>query len=70
MKIIYTTHAKKRMIERDIKESLVKEGVELPDYNITTGIIVESNRQIDDRILRVIWTNKDSFIKVISVMWK
>jgi hypothetical protein len=70
MKFIYTKHAEKRMFERDIKSLWVEDCIEIPDYNLTKGDIVESYKKVEFKILKVVWVRKDSFIKVISVMWR
>ena len=70
MKIIYTNHTKKRMKERGIKSSWVEECIEIPDYSVSKGKIIESNKKIKSEVLKVVWERKDSFIKVISVMWR
>ena len=70
LKIIYTKHTKKRMIERSIKSSWIEDCIELPDYNIARERIVESYKKINSEVLKVVWIRMDSFIKVISVMWK
>ncbi len=58
------------MVERGIKSSWIEEGIEMPEYTVTRGIIVESYRKVLSQVLKVVWIQKDSFIKVISVMWK
>ena len=70
MKIIYTSHTKKRMRERSIESSWIENCIEMPDYSVTKGEIIESHKKIKSEILKVVWTKKDNFIKVISVMWR
>ena len=70
MKIIYTKHAEKRMQEREIKRSWIESCIELPDYRVTREKIIESNKKIDNQVMKVVWIRKDSFIKVVSVMWR
>ncbi len=70
MKIFYTEHTKKRMRERGIKDSWIEDCIEMPDYNVTKGDIIESHKKIKSEVLKIVWTRKDSFIKVISVMWR
>lgn len=70
MKIIYTEHAEKRILERGIKKSWIEECIEIPDYNVSKGKVVESNKKINFQVLKVVWERKDKFIKVISVMWR
>ena len=58
------------MRERGIKDSYVLECVEIPDYCVNSRGIFESHRKIEGKLLRVVWTRQDKFIKVISVMWR
>ncbi len=70
MKIYYSKHAEKRMKERGIKNADVVSCIEMPHYAINKKNIVESHKKIFDKTIKVVWTRKDNFIKVISVMWK
>ena len=70
MKVIYTKHTKKRMQERAINSSWIEDCIEMPDYNVKRGDFIESYKKIKSEVLKVVWIRKDSFIKVISVMWK
>lgn len=70
MKIIFTKHALKRLKERAIKEEWVRETLEFPDYTVSKGELIESNKKIGNKTLKVIYEKKHNFIKIISVMWR
>ncbi len=70
MNIIYSKHSKKRMKERGISESDILECLNMPDYTVSVNEFVESYRKINNGVIKVVSIRKDSFIKVISVMWK
>lgn len=69
MKIILSSHAKKRLIERGIKMQDIIDTIELPDYNITKSDKIEAYKKIQDKTLKVVYT-KDKYIKVITLIWK
>ena len=69
MKIIFTNHAKKRMIERNIKLEEIKEAIDFPDYTIVKNNKYEAYKKVDNKNLKVVYT-KDKFIKVITLIWK
>lgn len=68
MKIIFTDHAKKRIIERDIKIVEVQEAINSPDYIVNKNNKFEANKKINEKILKVIYIEKNKFIKVITVI--
>ena len=70
MKIIFTNHAKHRMIERDIKIEKIKEAIELPDYTITKDGKIESYKRIENKTLKIVYIKKDKFIKIVTLIWK
>lgn len=67
-KLIFTNHAKKRMIERNIKLDEIKEGVEFPDYVVNKDNKIESYKRIGERLLRIVYIRKGNFIKIITVI--
>ena len=70
MKLEFSKHAKQRMIERGIKLEQIKETMELPDYTIRKGSKVEAYKNLSNKTLKVIYSQEDSFINVITVIWK
>jgi len=68
--IILTTHAKKRMVQRAISFKQVQETIEMPDYTIKKEQKIEAFKHQNNEILKVVYTAKDKYIKVISLMWK
>ena len=70
MKIILTDHAKQRMIQRDIKRSEIEETIELPEYTVSKGRIVEAHKNINGRSIKIVYSKQGKFIKIISVMIK
>lgn len=46
MDIIYSNHAKKRMVEREINEKDVIEVIDFPDYTIKRGREIEAYKKL------------------------
>ena len=69
-KIKLSFHALKRMRERGIHVQWVQECIDSPDYIVSKGQKRESYKKIDGKILKVLYTQQDKFIKVITLMWK
>ncbi len=67
MKIILTTHAKHRMIERAISLRDIQDCIELQDYTVTKENKVEAHKTINNRKLKVVYT-KGKFIKILTVI--
>jgi DNA-binding Xre family transcriptional regulator len=70
MRIILSYHAKKRMIERDIKLQDIEETIEIPNYTVSKGNKKEAYKKIKDKTLKVIYSEGNKYIKVITLMWK
>ena len=70
MNLILTRHAKKRMAERNISLEKIRQAIELPDYTITKDGLIETYKNIQDKILKVIYQPEGKFIKIITLMWK
>lgn len=69
MRIIYSHHAKKRMIERDIKEKDIIDAIDLPDYIITRQEEIEAYKNINNRTLKVVYIPMGKFINIIPVYY-
>lgn len=67
MKLIYTSHAKKRMLERDITEKDVLEIIEFPEYTLKRGGEIEAYKKINNIMTKVVYIVKESYIKIITV---
>ncbi len=70
MKIILSDHAKKRMKERNISFSQVQEAVDFSEYSVRKEGKVEIYKKISNKTLKVIYEEKDNYIKIITLMWK
>jgi hypothetical protein len=70
MKLIFTNHAKQRMIERDIKIEEVQETIDFPDYTVSKEGKIESFKKISNKNLKIIYSKESKFIKVITVIDK
>lgn len=68
MTIILTDHAKKRMAERAITFKQIQETVEMPDYTVQKGKKTEAYKKHSERRIKVVYSGKDKYIRVISVM--
>lgn len=70
MKYVFTKHTLKRMSERTIKKEWIENTIESPDYSVSKDHIIEANKKINNKMLKVVFVKKDNFIKIISVMWR
>ncbi len=70
MKFILTNHAKERMIERGIKQEEIQEAIDFPDYTINKDEKIESFKNINNKHLKIVYSNEGKFIKVITVIDK
>ncbi|MEN7982383.1 MAG: DUF4258 domain-containing protein [Nanoarchaeota archaeon] len=66
MKIIFTNHAKQRMVERGIRLNEIKETINFPDYTITKENKTEAYRNN----LKIVYISKDKFIRIVTVIRK
>lgn len=70
-RIIFSVHAKKRSLERDINEETVRYVIENPDYILRRfENEIESFKRIDDKVLKVVYVEKEKFIRVITLYWE
>lgn len=69
--IIYTAHAKQRMILRGISDDMVRQALETPDER-TTGYLNRSivYRRFSQGRVKVVFVEEESRIVVITVMWE
>lgn len=70
MKIVLSNHAKNRLFQRGIKINEVVDTIEMPDYTVSKGSIKEAQKKIKDKTLKVVYSQEDKYIKVITLMWK
>jgi len=70
VRIILTDHAKKRMAQRAISMHHIQEALDLPDYTVSKGRLLESVKKFNDKTLQIVVEKKDKYIKVITVEWK
>jgi len=70
MKILYSSHAKKRLRERGIKEEDVIETIEFPEYTIRrSNNEIEAYKKIKGRMLKVVYFQKERYIKIITLYY-
>ena len=70
MKIVLSYHAKKRLIERGIKMQDLQDTIEIPEYTISKGDKKEAYKKIKGKTLKVVYSEEDKYIKVITLIWK
>ena len=70
MVIILSYHAKKRLYERGIQFKDVQNTIEMPEYTISKGNKKEAYKKLKDKTLKVVYAEKDKYIKVITIIWK
>ncbi len=58
------------MSERAIKLEHVRETIEFPDYLIKKDGKIESYKNFQNKVLKVVYSEQDNFINVITVIWK
>ena len=70
MKIVLSYHARKRLFERGIRFRDIEETIEMPDYTISKENKIEAYKRINGRILKIVYSKKDNYIKVVTLIWK
>ncbi len=68
MSIIFTDHAKERVIERNISEQEVKEVIDFPDYIVSKERKIEAHKRLNNRNLKIIYYKEGKFIKIATVI--
>ncbi len=69
-KIIFSNHAKKRCFERDINEETIRYAIEKPDYTINRfENEIEAFKKMNGKTIKVVYIEKENFIKVITLHW-
>ena len=70
-KYVFSDHAKRRLLERDINEETVKFVIEKPDYTLNRfRDEIEAIKKMNGETLKVVYVEKENFIKVITLYWK
>lgn len=70
MKIIFSSHAEKRLKERGIKKEQIIETIEFPEYTIKrTNDEVEAFKKIEGRKFKVVYFKGEKYIKVITLYY-
>ena len=68
-KIILTDHAIDRLIKRKISQNLARLTVNNPDYIVNKDKKVEAYKEFKDGLLKVVYTEKEKFIILITAYW-
>ena len=58
------------MLEREIKLHEIKEVINFPDYTIKKNEKVEAFKKINEKLLKVVYTEKGKFIKIVTLIWR
>jgi Domain of unknown function (DUF4258) len=66
-KIIFTEHAKDRLDRRRISEDSVVSAIASPDFVIVRGEESEAHKNIAGNLLKVVYTEKERFIIIITL---
>ena len=56
------------MSQRAISFKQIQETIEMPNYTVQKGKKTEAYKKYEERKIKVVYTAKDKYIKVISVM--
>ena len=70
MRIILTYHAKKENESKKYKIKDIEDNVELPDYIISKDNKKHSYKKMNNKILKVVYSKEDKYIKIITLIWK
>ena len=66
--IIFTKHAKQRMLEREINMKEIQETINFPDYTINQGNKIEAHKKMKDKTLKIVYQKSNKFIKIITLI--
>ena len=67
--LLFSKHARLRMLEREVKENSVIEAIENPDNLIIEGIQHTAVKRFGKNILLVVYNKSDSIDFVITVIF-
>ena len=70
MRIVLSNHAKKRLVERSIKMKDIEEAIDIPDYTVSKGNKKEAYKKFNGKTIKVVYSEEDKYIKVITLIWK
>ena len=70
MRIVLSNHAKKRLIERGIKMRDVQEAIDIPDYTVSKGNKKEAYKTMNGKTIKIVYSQEDKYIKVVTLIWK
>ena len=56
------------MVERGITFKQIEDTIEMPDYTVQNGNKIEAHKTHEGRRIKVVYSGKDRYKKVISVM--
>lgn len=70
MKIIFSSHAEKRINERGINKEKVIDTINFPDYTISrSNKETEAFKKTNTKLLKVVYFQGQSYIKVITLYY-
>jgi len=67
--VIFTDHASERAQQRKIFTDTVVGTIASPDFVVQRGEEREAFKKVQDKLLKVVYTEKESFIIVITLYW-
>ena len=68
-RLIFTAHAYERLKERGMTEDFVVSALSSPDFVINRGEESEAYKKIAGKLLKVVYVEKESFIRIITLYW-
>jgi hypothetical protein len=68
-RLVFTAHAGERLEERGITEDFVVSALSSPDFVINRGEESESYKDVAGKLLKVVYAEKESFIRIITLYW-
>ena len=58
------------MVERGIKFEMIEDAINFPNYIIRKGKKVEAFKNFNEGVLKIVYLEKENFIKIITLFWK
>ncbi len=67
MKIVFSSHAEKRMKERGVRKEDIIEVIDFPEYVIRReNNEIEAYKKINNKMFKVVYIKLENYIKVIT----
>jgi hypothetical protein len=68
-RLVFTVHAQERLGGRKVGEDLVVSAISRPDFVVVRGDESEAYKRVAEKLLKVVYVEKESFIRIITLYW-